>query len=556
MSRRSACLLVILVLNLASLMVAPTRAAQVVAGAGAVVGLLLVALSWLPSASVRADLFRGFPDLSRSHTRAFILLLLPFVLPLASRWFAPRLAFWKLDGRAQVIVAWLVVLVALAVLGRVSGSRRGAGREAGSPAPRYPPLLTVLFGLWTSLFWLTVVWDLGVGRLVMTVDRSVPGPCAGDVLTNMVRVWESHPVSEHLFLAWRTPETFVQRIPYANHVHPYLLLMYGAAKLAQAITGSALHVGVNFTPFLSALAMLLAFGVLLARSGPVETGPSPRVLLSLFLGLGFLLTGWRLWEDLYRFNTDSPFPLMGSLAIVVWASLLPPVRPRAALGAASAFAALAPTYVPVLVLAMACLFARRAATLRDAIARNRVLVRISGAALLIGVVVYLVPRVLIAWKGYGASESAFLFRSGLDGDVRYFTGILQAFVRPCSVNCCGSRPFGDLIFPAFVPVVACWLWGLQRQRATRLRLLSQFVFLSAPYVFSLVLFPQSVSIHPYLYDHLLLVPAAVMGTWATLLAPVQRRLRGAALLAYLLVMGGLVMANLIGIAQGMARLPR
>jgi hypothetical protein len=332
--------------------------------------------------------------------------------------------------------------------------------------------------------------------------------------------------------------------------------MYGTAKLAQTVTGSALHVGVNFTPFLSALAMLLAFGVLLARSGPVETGPSLRGLLFLFLGLGFLLTGWRLWDDLYRYNTDSPFPLMGSLAIVVWACLRAPIRPRAALGAACAFAALAPAYVPILVLAMACLFAQRSTTLPDAIARNRVLVRISGAALLVGLVVYLVPRVLIAWKGYGASESTFLFRSGLDGDVRYFTGILQAFVRPCSVNCCGiNRPFGDLVLPAFVPVVACWLWGLQGQGATRLRLLSQFVFLSAPYVFSLVLFPQSVSIHPYLYDHLLLVPAAVTGAWATLLAPVQRRLRGAAFLAYLLLMGGLVMANLIGIAQGMARLP-
>jgi hypothetical protein len=555
MSRRSAGPLAILGLHLVCLIVASTRAAQVVAGAGALVALGLLILSWFPSGSVRADLFRGFPDLSRSHTRTFVLLLLPFVLPVASHWFAPRLGFWRLDGRTQVIVAWLVVLVALAAMGRAAGSPAGAGRPAQAPAPRYPPLLTMLFGLWAALLWLTVVWDVGVGRVVMSVPRLVPEPCAGDVLTNILRTWESHPASEHLFLAWRTPDSFARKVAYANHVHPFLLLMYGTAKLAQAVTGSALAVGVSFTPFLSALAMLLAFGALLARSGPIEPGASLRWLLSLFLGLGFLLTGWRLWNDLYRYCMDSSLPLVGSLAIVVWACLRPPIRPRAALAAACAFAALAPTYVPILVLAMACLFARRSTTVPDAIASNRALVFISGAAILVGLGVYLLPRVLIAWKGYTASESTFLFRSGLDGDVQYFTGILQAFVRPCSVGCCADRPFGDLVLPAFVPVVACWLWGLRGQRTTRLRLASQSVFVSAPYVFSLFLFPQSVSIHPYLYDHLLLVPAAVMGAWATLLAPVQRRLRGATLLAYLLLMGGLIMANLVGIAQGMVRLP-
>jgi len=62
-------------------------------------------------------------------------------------------------------------------------------------------------------------------------------------------------------------------------------------------------------------------------------------------------------------------------------------------------------------------------------------------------------------------------------------------------------------------------------------------------------FPQSVSIHPYLYDHLILAPAVVLGGWCMLSEPVQRYVRGGGLLVFLMAAAGLLMSNLLALAQ-------
>jgi hypothetical protein len=80
-----------------------------------------------------------------------------------------------------------------------------------------------------------------------------------------------------------------------------------------------------------------------------------------------------------------------------------------------------------------------------------------------------------------------------------------------------------------------------------------FLFLATPYFLSLILFPQSVAVHPYLYDHLLLIPMVVTGVLAMLDVSRDVRPGSAALLAFLLVVMAVLMSNLIGIAQGLQR---
>ena len=176
-----------------------------------------------------------------------------------------------------------------------------------------------------------------------------------------------------------------------------------------------------------------------------------------------------------------------------------------------------------------------------------------GAALIVGALSYVEPRLLMKWKGYHTQESSFLFRSGLDGDTRYFTGLLQAAALPCPVNCCYTRSLPDLLFPAVVPLALFLPWMLWLERTSAVMLGRTLLFLLTPYVMSVILFPQSVSIHPYQYDHWLVVPLVVTGLMAMLSAPVERRLKGAALLVFLLIAGGVLMSNLLGITQGLAR---
>ena len=178
---------------------------------------------------------------------------------------------------------------------------------------------------------------------------------------------------------------------------------------------------------------------------------------------------------------------------------------------------------------------------------------VCAVALLVGVITYLEPRLLIAWKGYQSTGSSFLFRSGLDGDRTYFSGILQAAIAPCPVGCCYARPLSDLLVPAVLPLAIFGPLALRQAPSSVFSIGRQLLFLATPYLVSLVFFPQSVSIHPYLYDHLIVIPVVVTGLVALLSAPVERRLTGAALLVFLLLTSGILMANLLKITHGLAR---
>jgi hypothetical protein len=59
-----------------------------------------------------------------------------------------------------------------------------------------------------------------------------------------------------------------------------------------------------------------------------------------------------------------------------------------------------------------------------------------------------------------------------------------------------------------------------------------------------------------LYDHLLLAPVIVVGAATVLVPRIETRLRGGRLLLFLLISAGLLMANLISIAQAAAAMAR
>jgi hypothetical protein len=413
-------------------------------------------------------------------------------------------------------------------------------------------LLTLLL-VFSSGLWLRVIGDLGIGGFMTGVERGAPRGCPGDPLTRVITLWESNPASEHLFLWWRSPEDFAHRIAYPNHVHPYLFTMYGWIAGVRRLTGLPLWAATNTSMLLPVLALIAAFGTLLARSGLLRDRTSPRGVLTLFLATGILLTTWRVWIDLVRFNSDNPYPLLAAVLIVVYALLLPPMRTGAATIAAALFVALSPIHTPMLILAAVCLFGQGGRDGRDIWQRNRSLAVVCSVALLVGVVVYLEPQFLIARKGYATSGSSFLFRSGLDGDTTYFHGILQAVIAPCPLLCCYARPLSELLFPAVLPLAIFGPLAVRHSRSSALSLGRQLLFLTTPYLISLVFFPQSVSIHPYLYDHLLIIPIVVTGLTAMLSAPVEQRLTGGVFLVFLLFTGGILMANLIAIAQGLAR---
>jgi len=413
---------------------------------------------------------------------------------------------------------------------------RGRGRS-----PADTPL-TLLFILWCALFWLMIVWDVGVGRIVL-------GNLREDRLLLTFRLWETQPASEHLFLAWLTRDDFGRHAVYTNHLHPYLFFMYGVSKAVQMITGWPLSVGKNATPFVVSAVGVAAFAALAHRIAR-RSDRHWTFYATMFVALGFFVTEAHYWTYIYTTNIDSVFPLWIYCAAILWAAAEPRVTDRNArliVAASILFAAFGWLYTPLVMAALWCCFgpsARRTI----ASAPNRILIRASAAAVLVCIVVYALPRMLALWKGYSFSDSSFLFRSGLDGDTAYFHNLVQAVFRPYWGP---ARSWSDILFPAFVPLLVSGTVAMRDGRAQRVRMLSGIVFLFSLYVFSLALFPQAVSVHVYLYDQLLFLPAALIGAVWSLSPPVQRRLRGPYAFAAALLGILLVMSQLIAIAQAM-----
>jgi hypothetical protein len=218
------------------------------------------------------------------------------------------------------------------------------------------------------------------------------------------------------------------------------------------------------------------------------------------------------------------------------------------------FVALSPIHLPMLLLAVGCLFGEPGRSLKEVIARNRYVLRLAAWTTGVGVTVMAVPWTLTAWKGYHGLGSPFMLRSGLDGDTSCFHNIIQAVWSACPVNVCGTpRSFVTVLFPAFLPLAGFMMIAARTADADRFGGIGRaLLFLATPYLVSLVFFPESIAVHPYLYDHLLIVPAVVVGAAAMTTDAVRLRLRGAALLGFLLFAAFLIMSNLTAIAQGLA----
>ncbi|HEY2433340.1 MAG TPA: hypothetical protein VGI12_11765 [Vicinamibacterales bacterium] len=475
-------------------------------------------------------------------TWAPLAILAAFVLPAVSLLHVPQIAFVSLDGRLWVIAAWLFA----------------ASMLQSVEQPRWPwqarlPLFLAV--IWSSFFWLALVSDIGVGGYLFSTDRIVYKECQSDPLAVAFSIWETHPVSEHLFLGWRTFQSLEEHHPYANHVHPYLFAMYGWALLVRAAAGVPLFVATNTVPVLYMAVLVAAVFTLIRRARLVGDTPAPLQLAALFTACGLVVTTYRFWNDLLRYSSDNPYPLLAGVLIFVAAGLIEPVNRRMVLAGTIALVALSPVHTPMVITALACLFWFRSGATRQGAGGGSLVVRAAGLALVTGAVAYMLPWLLIRWHGYTPVGSPFLFRSGLDGDTRYFTNMIQAVVSPCA-NCCWGRPTTDLLFPAFVPLVA--FAALRGTRAWRssIDLSRILLFLLAPYLFSLVLFPQSISIHPYMYDHMLILPLTLAGI-VLMFEWVNDRAGdpGPALFGLILIGGGVAMSNLIAVAQGLSRMP-
>lgn len=316
------------------------------------------------------------------------------------------------------------------------------------------------------------------------------------------KIWSASPPSAHGFLVFLTPEDFSEGRAYSNQSYAYVSLLWAMQKLANLNEYLSLR---YLSALLNAGALGLTFYFVLIRL-PIQ-GWRQAVAVWLF-GL-WVFTSPLIWIPATKFNLDNPYPLALSLSICAamkFVQLESPIRSWTILSAALGFV------YPVsgVLLSLAMLFLLVYSNSFKAGITARLVAALS--VLIFSLVNYALPLTVSVLLGFESTNSSFLFRSGLDGDVSYFRNFFQAVFDPAY-----PRPV-SLFVPLGIALALVSLASFYRTDGRRLkrRLLSiglfhHLVFLMlCQYGGFLLFFPQAVSIHPYLFDIFLAFPVYIL----------------------------------------------
>src|SRR5436190_7233649 len=261
--------------------------------------------------------------------------------------------------------------------------------------------------------------------------------------------------------------------------------------------------------------------------------------LLVFVSLGITITDPLPWVSSYNANRDNPFILGAGLFCYLSTWVFYDEVPKVELLVVGIFLAL---WSPMFILAwiLAGLFFHASLLLE-----LKWIMQVVGVSALAAIGV-LLPVLVVRWAGLVPSGSGLLFRSGLDGSQEYMTSIFQAVFSPWA-----PRPWPTGSYFLLASGAAIFFHYFFKSRS-RYRPLRQALFLLIPYSTYAILLPQLTSIHPYLTDLLLLVPATFLLSFWFLQEPFWESLRGNTYVAWLLFAGLIIMTNLLTLS-GMRR---
>jgi hypothetical protein len=143
--------------------------------------------------------------------------------------------------------------------------------------------------------------------------------------------------------------------------------------------------------------------------------------------------------------------------------------------------------------------------------------------------------------GVQPTGSAILFRSGLDGSQMYVSSIPQAVAYPAD-----PRHWPTGLYFVLTAILAL---GLHFTWKDRYRPLQQAAFLLIPYLTFAIFLPQLTSVHPYITDLFIFIPATFLMSFWFLQRSFWEKLSGRLYVGWLLFAGFILMSNLLAFAQ-------
>lgn len=315
-------------------------------------------------------------------------------------------------------------------------------------------------------------------------------------------IWDNYPFAKHGYLVFISINDFEKGIAYSHHSSFYLMLMYVLYKVEVFCPALPMRATVAVLNVLALVAVI----IYIAASQENRRIGFRQGILFLF-SIAFTITMPGYWISAGRFNVDNSIPLIISALMLVayWVDRDEPFWPKLWLSV-FLFGIFAPISA-VLFGAFLVLLAFREE------GADKKLMTLAVGIMFIGVIAYMQPAIVSKVLGFKASNSGWLFRSGLDGDRSYFSNIWESVFSPHF-----PRPPHLLLVPIALLLVQMRAIAAKLGVANSLSGSSGttagvfYSILFSQYILTCLFWPQAVSIHPYLYDYLALAPICV---WIT-----------------------------------------
>ena len=334
------------------------------------------------------------------------------------------------------------------------------------------------------IFWLMVIFKLGV-LSASFVPRSGFFPLT-------FNWWNSTSISTHCFMGIQKLENINNNEVYNSFTYQVLFFNYFLLSIFNILRGVSFDVSQNFIVYFYVfLFMSVVFYLNKSETFKILSKINVFKFFWLFLIVGILVTNALPWVSFLRFNAANVFFITSIIfCIQAFYSNLENIILKDKIYFTIGFILGSISIVNIIPWILCYVVSEKKLNLRKNLKINILIVFIYS------LITFCLPIIIQKYAGFRSVSSSFLFRSGLDGSSKYLSSSFAPILNPIS-----EQHFGNSIF-----IFGCIFILNRLSKEKRKERYNQLYISLIPFLFTLILFPQSLIIHMYLYEFLIVIP--------------------------------------------------
>jgi hypothetical protein len=334
------------------------------------------------------------------------------------------------------------------------------------------------------VFWLMVIFKLGV-LSASFVPRSGFFPLT-------FNWWNSTSVSTHYFMGIHKLKNINNNEVYNSFSYQVLLFNYFLLSIFNIFRSVSFEVSQNFIVYIYVF-LFISVVFYLNKLEIIKIFNKINVfkVFWLFLIVGILVTNALPWVSFLRFNADNIFFITSIIfCIQAFYSNSENIILKDKIYFILGFFLASISIVNIIPWILCYIISEKKLVLRRGLIINSLIV------IFYSIISFSLPIIIQKYAGYRSVSSSFLFRSGLDGSSKYLSSSFAPILNPIS-----EQHFGNSIF-----IFICIFILNRLNEEKRKERYNQLYISLIPFLFTLIVFPQSLIIHMYLYEFLIVIP--------------------------------------------------